>query len=225
MTTTVRPESNSPSRRAMLAGALGGLGALVVSAIGRASPVQAANGDPVLMGFVNEATGNTIVSTTGVRALVGISSSTGADTVFGQATAPTGEAWGVRGESSSTGGSGVVGKGLANSGLSYGVQGHSNSSSGVGVYARNDSTGLALQTSGRTKFSTSGVAVMVAGATSKKVIPSVNVTSSSFVLLTPKTNIGSRALWFTTSAADNYFTIRMSSPRSSTTRVAWLLLG
>jgi hypothetical protein len=53
----------------------------------------------------------------------------------------------------------------------------------------------------------------------------INVTSSSFVLLTPKTNIGSRALWFTTDPAGNKFTIHMSSSRSSGTRVAWLLLG
>jgi hypothetical protein len=48
---------------------------------------------------------------------------------------------------------------------------------------------------------------------------------SSFVLLTPMANIGSRALWFTTSTSADSITIRLSSSRSSSTKIAWLLLG
>ena len=55
MTASTQPESKSPSRRALLAGALGGLGAWAASAIGRASPVDAAAGDPIRMGRVNNA--------------------------------------------------------------------------------------------------------------------------------------------------------------------------
>jgi hypothetical protein len=119
----------------------------------------------------------------------------------------------------------VVGQAGAVSGVTYGVQGLCSSPSGAGVYGVNYGGGLALKTAGRAKFSTSGMATITAGSTSKTISPGVNVTASSFVLLTPKTNIGSRALWFTTDASGNKFSIHMSSSRSSGTNVAWLLLG
>ena len=75
------------------------------------------------------------------------------------------------------------------------------------------------------KFATSGVATITAGSTSKVVTPGVNVTSASFVLLTPKANLGGRSLWFTTNATQDKFTIRLSSSRGTATKVAWLLLG
>ncbi len=43
------------SRRALLAGALGGLGVWAASAIGRAAPAEAAAGDPIRMGRINRA--------------------------------------------------------------------------------------------------------------------------------------------------------------------------
>lgn len=43
------------SRRALLAGALGGLGVWAASAIGRAAPAEAAAGDPIRMGRLNKA--------------------------------------------------------------------------------------------------------------------------------------------------------------------------
>jgi hypothetical protein len=96
---------------------------------------------------------------------------------------------------------------------------------GTGLFGESDA-GYALRTSGRLRADkVSGVATIRAGRTSVTVNPGVNVTSGSFVLLTPKANIGSRGLWFTTSASGNTFTIRMSSSRSSATKVAWLLLG
>ncbi len=45
------------SRRALLAGALGGLGVWVASAIGRVAPAEAAAGDPIRMGRLNRARG------------------------------------------------------------------------------------------------------------------------------------------------------------------------
>jgi hypothetical protein len=225
MTASIQPESKAPSRRALLAGALGGLGALAASAIGRASPARAANGGPVILGQLNEATANTLITTTDTSALYGQSSAVGADAVFGYASAATGGSWGVRGTTESTQGSGVVGTAVSNSGATYGVQGQAYSPSGVGVYGINIAGGLALRAAGRAKFDTSGVATITAGHASKVITPGVNVTSSSFVLLTAKANIGSRALWFTTDAPGNKFTIHMSSSRSSGTNVAWLLLG
>ena len=43
------------SRRALLAGAIGGLGVWAASAIGRAAPAEAAAGDPIRMGRLNRA--------------------------------------------------------------------------------------------------------------------------------------------------------------------------
>lgn len=95
---------------------------------------------------------------------------------------------------------------------------------GIGLYGWTDE-GWAAYFDGRAKFTTSGVATISAGPTSKTVTPNVNVISSFFVLLTPKVNLGGRDLWFTTNATANTFTIRMSRTRSSATKVAWLMLG
>jgi hypothetical protein len=117
---------------------------------------------------------------------------------------------------------GVYGNSAIDS-ASRGVWGES--TSGAGLYGAATS-GYAIRGSGRLGFDkVSGVATLAAGSTSKTVSPGVNVTSSSFVLLTPKVKLGGRDLWFTTNATANTLTIHMSSSRSSTTKVAWLLLG
>jgi hypothetical protein len=147
----------------------------------------------------------------------------------------------VRGENSGTGGSGIgvlgrqAGSGWGVFGTTpAGVGAYGSTSSGTGVRGHSGSgtglhgttgSGFALQTGGRLKLSTSGVASITAGATSKTVTPGVDVTSGSFVLLTPKANLGGRGLWFTTNATANTFSIRMSSSRGINTKVAWLLLG
>jgi hypothetical protein len=222
--TDTQPEFKSPSRRALLAGALGGLGALAASAIGRATPVRAATGDPITVDGTFTGVGTTQLTTSGNAAFKGISSDPGGNALWGVCTAQTGGAWAVLGQSASTGGIGVIGLDDATSGATYGVYGAVASPAGVGVYA-NNGAGVALKADGRTKLSTSGVASISAGSTSKTITPNVNVTSSSFVLLTPKAKLGGRDLWFTTDAANNRFTIHMSSSRSSGTKVAWLLLG
>ena len=93
------------------------------------------------------------------------------------------------------------------------------------MYAANFADGVALRTLGRLKFSTSGVATINAGATSKTITPGVDVHPGSFVLLTPQANIGTRALWFTTDGPNERFTIHMSPSRGVPTKVAWLLVG
>jgi hypothetical protein len=53
---TAESTQTSPrTRRALLAGAIGGLGVWVASAIGRAAPAEAAAGDPIRMGRINRA--------------------------------------------------------------------------------------------------------------------------------------------------------------------------
>jgi len=251
MAGTTHSESVAPSRRALLAGALGGLGAVAASAIGRVTSVRAANGDPVTVGNNFTGTSDTKITTTSQVAWDGVSSATNADAVRGSATAATGGAWGVRGVSNSSQGSGVVGQafavtgnptgvrgdtsspdgngvvgtGFATSGASIGVKGQSLSPGGIGVLGVNQAGGFGLRSIGRTKFSTSGVATITAGSTSKTVIPGVNIVNGTFVLLTAKSNIGTRSLWFTTNPTTNRFAIHMSSAKGSSTKVAWLLLG
>ena len=75
MTATIGPETKSASRRALLAGALGGLGAWAASAIGRASPVRGADGQTVLVGGEYTASTVTGFSTTTNDALYGTSTS------------------------------------------------------------------------------------------------------------------------------------------------------
>jgi hypothetical protein len=198
MTGPIQPESKLRSRRALLAGVLGGLGAWAATAVGRSSPVRAGVDGDVVLGAGNSATART-----------SITNFQNDTTVFwAESATDLGGGGGIGVEGSSDSGHGVNGR----------------SATGVGLYGTTTS-GLALQTVGRAKFSTSGVATINAGNISVTVTPGVNVTSGSFVLLTPKANIGTRALWFTTDATHNKFTIRMSSSRSSGTRVAWLLLG
>jgi hypothetical protein len=128
---------------------------------------------------------------------------------------------GVYGESKLDAGSrGVWGA----SASGQGVRG--DATTGVGVNgSASSASGYAFRGSGRVRFDkVSGVATIAAGATSVTVTPGVDVTADSFVLLTAKANIGSRSLYFSTDAANNKFTIRLSSTRSSSTVVAWLLL-
>jgi hypothetical protein len=237
--TAITPSEPKPrSRRAILIGALGGLGAVAAHAMGRPQVAEAANGDPILVGQVASGTLTTqlqysssfasglyvtATSASGGYGIAGVTNATGGGWAGLRGDANGGgNTYGVQGTAAGTTGETVGVRGTTVSPTGYGV--HGLSGTGTGVFAESNS-GTALKVTGRAKFSTSGVATITAGTTSKKVTPNVNVTSNSFVLLTPKTNIGGRALWFTTDTSGDTFTIHMSSTRSSSTRVAWLLLG
>lgn len=244
----------SHSRRALLMGALGGIGAAVSGAVARVSPARAADGDPVIIGALNSSAGDTRIHTTssdgaGLSAtctgddgagLVGRADHPTGSTrgvqgeawapagvgVYGSSWSATGSATGVAGRTSSTGGTGVRGVAVHYQGTNYGVYGESLSRSGIGVYGKaTKTTGVALQAAGRVKFSTSGVASIPAGATRVTVTPGVAITPTAFVLLTPKVNLGGRDLWFTTNVTTDKLTIRISSARSTSTPIAWMLVG
>ena len=131
------------SRRAILAGTLGALGATIASALGRATPASATNGGSVVLGNsaaapldgtgINEASATTAIHTTtgiGLRAqtaaidkgLYGYASNTGAGTNYG-----------VHGRAMAASGRGVFGDALHATGANYGVYGNSSSNVGVGV--------------------------------------------------------------------------------------------
>lgn len=163
--------------------------------------------------------------------------------LFGENTATgpavTAVAYAGRGvDAKATTGVGVAGHSDANAGVYgesdgfYGVYGEGNGFFGVyghgsqiGVHADGGFSGFGLKTNGRLDLATSGVATIPAGATFVTVNPFTDVVATSFVLLTPAADIGARRLWYTKNATTDRITIRISSSRTSATKVSWLLLG
>ena len=164
--------TSSRTRRAILFGALGAAAASVAAAVGRASPVSAANGDAILAGDLTKATAVTHISATGAGALFG-SSDTGTgvngqsdsspgilgssgtgDGVYGQSgtgngvTGTSSHLNGVQGETGSSGASGVYGDGTGNGG--YGVAGRTtagplvNNVGAAGVLGDNTANGVGV---------------------------------------------------------------------------------
>jgi hypothetical protein len=129
----IQHPSNRPSRRALLAGAIGGFGAWAVSALGRGSPTIAANGETVTVGNSFNATLPTSITNSAGDAIQAVNSSTGASGLFGHATAATGTTYGVFGRSNSNTGIGVAGVNYAVSGDTVGVHGESAAEGGIGV--------------------------------------------------------------------------------------------
>lgn len=98
---------------------------------------------------------------------------------------------------------------------------------GDGLYGvASGASGYALRGSGRVRFDkVSGLATIPAGDRYVTVTPGVLVTDNSFVLLTPKANLGDAAVWFTTDPAAKTITIHTSVAVRVATDVAWLLIG
>lgn len=98
--------------------------------------------------------------------------------------------------------------------------------SDIGVFGTAQSLdGFAFGTYGRIRlFNICGVATIKKGKKSVTVKTGERVNDKTFVLLTPKANIGSRALWYTTNTSKNSITIRMSSTRGGPTKIAWLTM-
>jgi hypothetical protein len=69
------------------------------------------------------------------------------------------------------------------------------------------------------------VAAIAAGGRWITVKPGLDVTADSFVLLTPRADLGTRRLWYTVDRANNTFTIRVNSAVPEKLPVGWLLLG
>jgi hypothetical protein len=194
------------SRRRMLGAALGGAAAIGVATLSTPALAQAADDDPLLLGAENTASSITVITRTPVanaEAATLLAETTISAALVGHATE----------------GRGVLG--ISTSG--QGVRGEATTGTG-GAFA--SSTGYALSTAGRIRFTkVSGIATIWAGATSKTEHPGVDVVTASFVLLTPRSNLGSRGLWYTIDTAANTITIRISSALGSNVSIGWLLLG
>jgi hypothetical protein len=199
---SAQSERPSPTRRAVLTGAIAGAGAVVAGAIGRVSPVLA-DGENIQIGG-DYAT---------ARSRTAITNETNNETVWYLYNSHQGTALFA----------------LSNSGI--GVNAISNFDSGVyavgkpAITADPSGEGYAIVGKGRVRLERiSGVAVIPAGRTSVRITPGVNLNTGSFVLLTPRSNLKGRDLWYRTDPPNERFTIYISSPRSVATRISWLLL-
>ncbi len=185
------------SRRALLGAGLGAIAATVAATLGRPVRALAVTDNPLEIDTANAGTMTTSIETT---------SGHGFQAVTDDATA-----------------AGLWGSSVSG----YGVYGRA-SGTNPAVLADSQGDGPALRANGRVQLSTSGVATIATGHTSvtvSPILPSVDVSTGSFVLLTPSVNIAPRALWYTTNTTANTLTIHMSSSRSKATKVSWLLLG
>ena len=126
---TVTPRT----RRALLAGTIGGAMALAASALGRPLTGQAADGDVIHVGDQSTGSRTTQISGTGDNTFAAQTDKGDGTAIWGLATSPTGRSAGLVGNSLSTEGVGVHGFAGENDGASYGVRGDNVSIQGVGV--------------------------------------------------------------------------------------------
>lgn len=226
-------DTQRPTRRQILRTTLGAAAAATAAVAAGPARALAADGGPMLLGSANEASSITSLKRTSVP-------TADAATFFAETTISAA----IVGHGTS--GQGVIGR----SQTSAGVQGYSDTDAGVngfgviGVWAAGDAVavqgvtqvgtagrfesagGLALHTTGRLRLDqVSGIARIAAGGRSRTVTPGIDLQSSSFVLLTPRGNIGSRALWYTIDPTANRFTIRLSTAVASAVDIGWLLIG
>jgi hypothetical protein len=134
--TAARPRT----RRAILAGALGGLGAWAASAAARVSPTRAAAGSNLILGSStnNAGTSNTILSTSSSVVAFELLQNGPGTGLMGYATAASGGTRGVYGRSNSPNGDGVQARnaGAAGTGAAMRAFGGNN----IGLVATSDTT-------------------------------------------------------------------------------------
>jgi hypothetical protein len=172
-------------------------------------------------GVFGEAAGHSPTGVWGEGGTVASGSSTG---VYGEGD--TGVwgfgGWGVFGASDATGTGvyGFSGATVPSAPAHTGVFGYTDS--GTGVYAQ-AATGTALYVNGKVRFSRSNVTYVAAGHSSRKVTLA-GVTTSSWVIATPKTN---RAGVFVQAVVPGagYFTIYLNKTVAGTTYVGYLVIN
>ena len=166
----LQPEKTA-TRRTLLSGGIGGLGAWLAAAITRPQPALAATDTAAVhKGVNNPTTALTTITCSGATALKVASPSGGSNrsALFATASGTSSRGvtalgvTGVIGQSGATGGRGVFGLSTATSGTPAGVLGKSSAPGGRAVQGENvATTGLAIGTSGTSK---SGVGIGVLGA-------------------------------------------------------------
>jgi hypothetical protein len=135
---TSQPESKSTSRRALLAGALGGIGALAAGAIGRTQPVAAADGsfDTVWAHqvFADDSSGTGAITATTTSDSSAAVSAYNDGSGWGLFASNGGTGPAIQGDAQGSGGTGIRGDGR------YGVWGETPQAGFYGVVGRNAST-------------------------------------------------------------------------------------
>ena len=127
------------SRRALLLGVLGGLGAVAAQAV-RPLATSAVDGDPVVAGQDTSSGTATVVTSTAPQAIVGRSSAT-APSNDKVPSGVVGIAFNAAGNNLSDAPSGVLGIASNGTGFNIGVQGIASSASGIGVVGRATNAG------------------------------------------------------------------------------------
>ena len=166
--------------------------------------------------------------------------------VFGQASpagagvygfANTETSFGLYGVNVGSDGTGISGRGESFTGTTTGVKGEVLSPNGTGVRGLSTTGtalagvasspyGFALKTSGRLSFGkVSGVATIAAGKTASAAInPDTNINDSTYALLTPQGDPGTRRFWAVLNKANDSVTIKTNKAATSSIRIAWLLI-
>ena len=149
MTSSIQTDSKTRSRRALLAGVLGGIGAWAASAVGRARPAHAGVDGDVVLGAANTTATTTRITVT--------------SNMVGFWASNTGGGIGLRGDSTNYFGSfgestshhGMYGRSSAAD--RAGTIGHS-TGDGTGILGRSESAGAPLPPSSRSKTGVHGYA-------------------------------------------------------------------
>jgi len=202
--------------------AAGGVAAALAASVARISPVSAADGDPVTVGknvtgtkktsVTNNDNDDTAFAGHSAKGIGVLGTSKDKAGVSGQSES----AAGVGG--TSTGGAGVHGSSNGGSGvLASSFSGHGVEASSMNGYA------LATTEGGVQFKGLSGVATISSGDTKVKVRPLALISSKTFVLVSPESNIESRALWATKLTDSGEIEIHLSASRSNDTKVAWIV--
>lgn len=152
MTASPQPETSSTSRRALLTGMVGGIGALAATVIGGAPRAQGAAGSALIIGSGtnNAGTSNTTLTTSSTVVAFQLLQNGQGTALMGYATPTSGATRGVYGRSNSPNGDGVQARnaGAAGTGAAVRAFGGNND----GVYATTDNAfrygvrGIAPQT-------------------------------------------------------------------------------
>ena len=184
----------------------------------------AANGDPILLGFGNNATLPTSINSSGGPALVVGTSASGAPGILGQGPigvrGESAGSVGVHGTTTNDAGSGVMGVNLAGSfSGGSGVVGIAHDNIGVSAISNN---GTALAVDGVAVFTRSGRVTVPAG--SKRVTVSVELGTGSMVLATVQEKGRPGVAAAVPNAAADTFTIFLTRRTTNPAVVAWFVL-
>ena len=227
----VKKTDSMRSRRQILAGAAGALGAIAAESVVRAPAAQAVQGSAIIAGQDNTETSATTITNTAGNALVAVAPNDWG--VYGSTDTDVG----VMGRASSADGTGTFGwspgTGVQGFGSGIGVYGVCDKPTGAGILAWNAAGGAAVRVGGTAEFSRSGKAVVRAEHSSVVVTlspgppnPDPPLTRESLILATIQQ---SRGGFFVESAVPNAsgtsFTVHLNKPVTRDTKVGWFIVN